>query len=143
MCIRDSLRIGWGYGDKKIINALNQIKPPFNINVVAQLAAQESLKDTKFITRSVKHNSIYAKKIKKFLKKYNISSNKVSANFLLLDFSDCKLKAKQFYEKLKSKGIILRSTEYGYKIKNMLRLTIGSQADCQKFIREVKGIFNK
>jgi len=137
-----SLRIGWGYGDKKIINALNQIKPPFNINVVAQLAAQESLKDTKFITRSVKHNSIYAKKIKKFLEKYNISSNKVSANFLLLDFSDCKFNAKKFYEKLKSKGIILRSTEYGYKIKNMLRLTIGSQADCQKFIRTVERIFN-
>ena len=31
-----SLRIGWGYGDKKIISALNQIKPPFNINEVAQ-----------------------------------------------------------------------------------------------------------
>ena len=138
-----SLRIGWGYGDKKIINALNQIKPPFNINVVAQLAAQESLKDTKFIIRSVKHNTIYAKKLKKFLEKYNISSNKVSANFLLLDFSDCKLKAKQFYEKLKTKGIILRSTEYGYKIKNMLRLTIGSRADCHKFIRAVEGIFNK
>ena len=138
-----SLRIGWGYGDKKIINALNQIKPPFNINEVAQLAAQESLKDTKFISRSVKHNTIYAKKIKKFLEKYSIGSNKVSANFLLLDFSNCKFKAKQFYERLKTKGIILRSTEYGYKIKNMLRLTIGSQADCQKFIRAVEGIFNK
>ena len=138
-----SLRIGWGYGDKKIINALNQIKPPFNINEVAQLAAQESLKDTKFISRSVKHNSIYAKKIKKFLEKHDIGSNKVSANFLLLDFSNCKFKAKQFYEKLKTKGIILRSTEYGYKIKNMLRLTIGSRDDCQKFIRAVEGIFNK
>jgi histidinol-phosphate aminotransferase len=27
-----SLRVGWGYGSKKIINALNIIKPPFNIN---------------------------------------------------------------------------------------------------------------
>ena len=138
-----SLRIGWGYGDKKIINALSQIKPPFNINEVAQLAAEESLKDTKFISRSVKHNRKYAKKLKEFLEKYNIGSNKVSANFLLLDFSNCKLKAKQFYEKLKKKGIILRSTEYGYKIKNMLRLTIGSTTDCQKFIRAVEGIFRK
>jgi histidinol-phosphate aminotransferase len=30
---------------KKIINALNIIKPPFNVNQVAQLAATESLKD--------------------------------------------------------------------------------------------------
>ena len=27
-----SLRIGWGYGSKKIIDAMNKIKPPFNVN---------------------------------------------------------------------------------------------------------------
>ena len=40
-----SLRVGWGYGSKKIIDALNIIKPPFNVNEVAQKAAVESLKD--------------------------------------------------------------------------------------------------
>ena len=138
-----SLRIGWGYGQKKIIDALNIIKPPFNVNEVAQKAALESLKDIKFISRSIKHNIIYATKLKKFLEKYNINSNKVSANFLLLDFAKCKFKAKYFYKKLKTKGIILRSTEDGYRIKNMLRLTIGSKTDCLKFIRAVESIFNK
>ncbi len=138
-----SLRVGWGYGDKKIISNLDLIKPPFNINEVAQLAAIESLKDKKFISRSIKHNIIYAKKLKIFLDKFNIRSNDVSANFLLLDFSKCKFKAKYFYEKLKVKGIILRSTEYGYKIKNRLRLTIGSRTDCLKFIRAVESIFKK
>ncbi len=138
-----SLRIGWGYGQKKIIDALNLIKPPFNVNEVAQKAALESLKDIKFISRSIKHNVIYAKKLKNFLNKYNINSNEVSANFLLLDFVKCKFKAKYFYKKLKTKGIILRSTEDGYKIKNMLRLTIGSKTDCLKFIRAVESIFDK
>jgi len=138
-----SLRIGWGYGSKKIINALNVIKPPFNVNEIAQIAAVESLKDTKFITSSIKHNIFYASKIKNFLKKFNINSNEVAANFLLLDFTKCKFKAKYFYEKLKTKGIILRSTEDGYKIKNMLRLTIGSRVDCLKFIHAVKRIFKK
>jgi histidinol-phosphate aminotransferase len=138
-----SLRIGWGYGNKKIIDALNIIKPPFNVNEVAQLAAMESLKDTKFISRSIKHNIIYAKKLKLFLSKYKIYSNDVSANFLLLNFAKSKIKAKYFYEKLKSKGIILRSVESGYKIKNMLRLTIGSRTDCLKFIRAVESILNK
>ena len=86
---------------------------------------------------------IYAKKLKTFLNNYNIDSNKISANFLLLDFTRCKLKAKYFYKKLKSKGILLRSTEDGYKIKNMLRLTIGSKTDCLKFIHAVEGIFKK
>ena len=138
-----SLRVGWGYGSKKIVNALNIVKPPFNVNGIAQLAAIESLKDKKFISRSVKHNHIYATKLKNFLSNYDISSNIVSANFLLLNFTKCKLRARYFYEKLKLKGIILRSTEYGYNMKNMLRLTIGSKKENLKFMKEVENIFNK
>ena len=138
-----SLRIGWGYGSKKIIDALNIIKPPFNVNEVAQKAAVESLKDSKFISRSIKHNIFYATKLKFFLNKYDINTNKVSANFLLLDFLKCKFKAKYFYEQLKMKGIILRSTDDGYKIKNMLRLTIGSKNDNLRFMKAVESIFNK
>ena len=137
-----SLRIGWGYGSKKIIDGLNIIKPPFNVNEIAQKAAVESLKDIKFIQHSIKHNLIYATKLKFFLEKYGINSNKVSANFLLLDFANCKFEARIFYEKLKKKGIILRSTEDGYKIKNMLRLTIGSRTDNSKFMQAVKNMFN-
>ena len=138
-----SLRVGWGYGSKKIIESLNLIKPPFNINVIAQKAAVEALKDKKFVLRSIKHNIVYARKLKNFLNKYNIYSNEVSANFLMLDFGECKFKAKFFYEKLKKNGIILRSTEDGYKIKNMLRLTIGSRNDNIRFMRTVESIFKK
>ena len=64
-----SLRIGWGYGPKKIIDAMNIIKPPFNVNMAAQLAAVAALNDKSFINKSVKHNLIWANKIKKFLNK--------------------------------------------------------------------------
>ena len=135
-----SLRVGWGYGSKKIINALNVIKPPFNINGIAQLAATESLKDKKFIIKSIKHNFFYANNIKKFLERYNIYSNPVSANFLLLNFEKCKYSAKFLHKNLKNKGIILRSTENGYYIKNKLRLTIGSKKENLKFMNAVKQI---
>ena len=138
-----SLRIGWGYGSKKIINGLYKIKPPFNVNETAQIAAIMSLRDTKFISRSIKHNTKYANKLKKFFENYKITSNKVSANFLLLNFAKCKIKAKNFYQKLEQKGIILRSAEDGYKIKNMLRLTIGSRTDNLRLIKSVKEIFSK
>ena len=137
-----SLRVGWGYGSKKIVDALNLIKPPFNVNGVGQLAAIESLKDKKFINKSINHNLFYAKKIKKFFENYNIFSNPVSANFLLLDFKKSKYTAKYFYEKLKNKGIILRSTEDGYHIKNKLRLTIGSKKENLKLISESRGILS-
>ena len=132
-----------GLWSKKIIDALNIIKPPFNVNEVAQKAAVESLKDSKFISRSIKHNIFYATKLKAFLNNYGIKSNEVSANFLLLDFEKCKLKAKYFYKKLKMKGIILRSTEDGYKIKNMLRLTIGSKKENLKFMQVTENILRK
>ena len=138
-----SLRIGWGYGSRKVIDALNIIKPPFNVNGVAQKAAVEALKDNKFISRSIKHNIFYATKLKDFLNIYGISSNKVSANFLLLNFAKCKLKAKYFYKNLKKKGIILRSTEDGYKIKNMLRLSIGSKKENLRFMKVTESIFKK
>ena len=34
-----SLRVGWGYGSKKIVNTSNVIKPQFNVSGIAQLAA--------------------------------------------------------------------------------------------------------
>ena len=59
------------------------------------------------------------------------------------DLKTCKNVANYFNEKLKSKGIILRSTEDGYKIKNMLRLSIGSIKDNLRFMSVVKSIFDK
>ena len=137
-----SLRIGWGYAPVKIINAMNIIKPPFNVNQLAQIAATEALKDKKFINKSIDHNIISANKIKKFLENFNIFSNKVTANFLLLDFDKCKFSANYVFKMLQLKKIILRSTEKGYKIKNKLRLTIGSNKENTKFIKAIKSIFN-
>jgi len=135
-----SLRVGWGYGDKKIIDALNMIKPPFNVNKIAQLCAIESLKDSKFISKSVMHNLFWSKKIKNSLEQFNIFCNKVSANFLLLNFGKCKLSANNVEKKLLKKGLILRDTKT-YGIKNCLRLTIGNNSENKLFLKSVNRIF--
>ena len=135
-----ALRIGWGYGDKKIIQALNFIKPPFNVNEIAQLCAIEALKDNKFINKSIKHNLYWSKKIKKSLEEFDIHSNKISANFLLLNFNRCKLTAITVEKKLESKGIILREMNT-YGIDNHLRLTIGNGLENKLFLKEIKQIF--
>ena len=137
-----ALRIGWGYGPKKIIDAMNIIKPPFNVNMAAQLAAVAALNDKSFINKSVKHNLIWANKIKKFLNKLNIITNEVTANFLLLNFSKCKYSANYVKKKLENNGIILRSMQT-YKINNALRLTIGSSSANNKLIRILNKIFKK
>ena len=135
-----ALRIGWGFGDKNIINALNLIKPPFNVNEIAQLCAIEALKDNNFISKSIKHNLYWSKKIKKKLEEYDIYTNKISANFLLLNFNHCKLSATKFEKNLERKGIILREMKT-YGIKNHLRLTIGNIKENKLFLNETKRIF--
>ena len=124
---------------KKIIDELYKIKPPFNVNKIAQLSAIESLKDYKFLKKSIQHNLSWSVRIKKFLESKNIKTNKISANFFLLDFDSCKKSANYVAKKLENKGIILRSME-NYKMKNKLRMTIGSTAQNIKFIKEIKNI---
>ena len=73
-----SLRIGWGYGDKKIIDALYRIKPPFNVNFFAEKCATIALSDKIFIKKSIRHNLFWGNKIKKIFEDYKVSSNKIS-----------------------------------------------------------------
>ena len=129
-----ALRVGWGYGPKKIIDAMNVIKPPFNLNMAAQIGAVAALNDKKFIKRSIRHNFIWANKIKKVLNKFNIITNDVNTNFFLLNFSKCRYSANYIQKNLENNGIILRSMK-SYKIKNSLRLTIGNVAANNKLIK--------
>ena len=46
------LRIGYGVGSKKVINLMNRVRQPFNVNSVSQAAAIASLEDDEFINRS-------------------------------------------------------------------------------------------
>jgi histidinol-phosphate aminotransferase len=137
-----SLRVGWGYGPKRIIDAMNNIKPPFNVNSIAQLAAIKALEDNSFIMKSYKHNIIWGNKIKNLLSRFNIFSNDVNTNFLLLNFDKCKFSANYIEKKLEDNGIILRSMQ-NYKIKNTLRLTIGSSDNNKIFINLINKIFKQ
>jgi len=135
-----ALRIGWGYGDKKIIKELYKIKPPFNVNKIAQACAKESLKDGIFVKKSVNHNIFWCKRIKKEFEKYKIVTNDIGPNFFLLNFNKCKLSANKVEKKLEKFGIILREMR-SYGIKNCLRLTIGSSKENLFLIKKMKVIF--
>ena len=135
-----ALRVGWGYGDKKIIKELYKIKPPFNVNKFAQDCAVEALNDNKHIKNSIKHNTYWCKKIKSELQKYDITTNEVTANFFLLNFKNCKFSSNFISRKLENRGIILREM-YAYGIKNCLRLTIGNVKENKFFLKQMSLIF--
>ena len=123
-----SMRVGWGYGPKYIIDELYKIKPPFNVNHLAQLCATQSLKDKKFLDKSIKHNMYWSKKLSNFFKSKNIVSNPPGPNFFLLNFDFCKQSANYVLKKLEKKGIILRNMK-NYNMINKLRVSIGSSKE--------------
>ncbi len=135
-----ALRVGWGYGDKKIIKELYKIKPPFNVNKFAQDCAVEALYDKKHIKNSIKHNTYWCKKIKSELQKYDITTNEVTANFFLLNFKNSKFSSNFISRKLENRGVILREM-YAYGIKNCLRLTIGNVKENKFFLKQMSMIF--
>ena len=91
------LRVGWGYGPKNVIYALNQVKPPFNINRAALFAAVESIRDTKWLNKEIKHVNKWAKIFYNNFKSLGIETNSSYGNFLLVNFNKIKEIQKKYF----------------------------------------------
>jgi histidinol-phosphate aminotransferase len=135
------LRVGWAYSSKAIIDALYEIKPPFNVGRPALFAASVALKDNKWLKKEIYHIRKWSKKFYDIFKKLNIHTNRTSVNFLLINFDRVKKTSKQVFFALARKGILLRQMDV-YSIKNSLRVTIGNNKENIKLISELKKILN-
>jgi histidinol-phosphate aminotransferase len=133
------LRLGWGYASKKIIDAMYQIKAPFNVNRAALAAGIEAIRDNEWTNKAIKHNTIWSEKIFTVLRQNKIITNKPTANFFLMNFSKTKVNSDQVFKKLAKKRLILRKMTQ-YKIPNSLRLTIGNKKINEFFIKSIKEI---
>jgi len=133
------LRLGWGYSSKEIIDAMYQIKPPFNVNRSALAAGIEAAKDNEWTKRAIEHNTLWSKKIFSVLKELNIETNEPTANFFLMNFNKTKINSDEAFEKLAAERLILRKMNQ-YKISNALRLTVGNKEINEHFIKCVGGI---
>ena len=107
------LRLGWGYSSKEIIDAMYQIKSPFNVNRAALAAGVEAIKDNEWTKRAIDHNTLWSKKIFSVLKEHNIKTNQPTANFFLMNFSEVKINSDEAFEKLANHRLIVRKmTQY-------------------------------
>ena len=133
------LRVGWGYGPKNLIYALNLVKPPFNINRAALFAAAESIRDINWLKKEIKHVNNWAKIFYNNFKNLGIETNFSYGNFLLVNFNKIRGNSKKIFLKLAKSGILVRKMDV-YKIKNSLRITIGNNFENKKFIKVIKEI---
>ena len=135
------LRVGWGYGSKEIINSLNLIRPPFNINSPALSAAEAAIKDNAWLNKEIKHVNKWNDKLYKEFKKLNIDTNKSFTNFLLINFDKIKKNSNKIFKLLANVGILVRKMN-SYGIKNSLRVTIGKNYENKKLILKIKKAIN-
>ncbi len=122
-----ALRIGWAYASKEVVELLNRIRLPFNINAIAQKAAVAALQDTKFIDNAVKHNNIWKPFVEKELQKNEIEIIPGVGNFVLAKFKNIK-QANACYSYLEYNNIFVRKvSEYG--LPEFLRITVGLEKE--------------
>ena len=135
------LRVGWGYGSREIINALNKVKPPFNVSRPALFAASAAIKDSAWLNKEVNHVNKWNKKMFNEFKRMKIETNKSYSNFLLVNFNRVKINSSKVFKLLAKTGILVRKMDV-YGIKNSLRITIGKSNENRKLISKMKKILN-
>ncbi|KQT44400.1 histidinol-phosphate aminotransferase [Aureimonas sp. Leaf454] len=126
-----ALRIGWMYAPEPIVDALNRIRGPFNINAPAIAAGAAAIRDRNHVESAARHNAEWLAFLTAELSALGLDVTPSVGNFLLVHFPDepgrTAAEADAF---LTNRGYILRRvTSYGFP--NALRLTVGSEAACR------------
>ena len=135
------LRVGWGYGSKEIISALNRVKPPFNVSRPALFAASAAVSDNSWLNKEIKHVNKWSKKMFSEFKKMRIETNESFTNFLLVKFDKVKINSDKVFRLLAKSGILVRKMDV-YGIKNSLRITIGTTSENIALIKKMRKILN-
>jgi histidinol-phosphate aminotransferase len=116
------MRIGYGFSSPEIIGSMAKVRLPFNVNILAQVAANAALDDADFIQKSFKKNAAGKKLLYREFRKLKLKFVKSYGNFILVDFGR---DAKEIFEACQKKGVILR-TVYEYNLPTCLRITVGT-----------------
>jgi len=130
------LRIGYAIANLRLASYMERARQPFNVNLLAQVAASAALDDKEFLrkTRAIileGKNYLYDN-----LTKLGIAYVPSVTNFILMDVGrDC---MDVFRDMLKY-GVIVRDMKQ-YGLKNFIRVTIGTKKENERFIKVLKKV---
>ncbi len=133
-----NLRLGWGFGPAHVIDALNRIRGPFNVNGMAIAAGMAAVRDRDFVTRSIEHNDSWLPWVTAELEKLGLKVTPSVGNFVLVHFPDEDGKrAADADAYLLERGCVLRMVG-NYGLPNSIRMTIGSEDANRAIIGHLK-----
>jgi histidinol-phosphate aminotransferase len=118
------LRVGMAFASEEIIEVMNKVKPPYNVNEASQQLALEALNNVQQVNDWIKETLAQRDKLVLALKDFNfvLDIYPSDANFILVKTTD----AKGIYNFLVKKGIIIRNRTNVELCEGCLRITIGT-----------------
>jgi histidinol-phosphate aminotransferase len=126
------LRLGWLYGPPPIVDVLNRVRGPFNVNAAALAAGVAAVEDTEAVARARAHNDKWLPWMSERLTALGLHPTPSVGNFTLPRFpDDPKHNADAAFAYLQSRGIITRKMG-GYGLPACLRITIGTAEENEK-----------
>ncbi len=128
------LRLGYIAGNKEIIEQLNKIRLPYNINCLTQVTANFALKNQDLFQQQTQQICRDRTLVFKQLNKLpSIIAYPSSANFIL--FRTAKNQATTIFECLKQQGVLIKNlSPQGGLLADCLRVTIGKPEENKQFI---------
>lgn len=122
-----SLRLGWGYAPAGVVDAVNRIRGPFNVNTPASAAGIAALADETHLAEAIAHNSEWLSWLTDAIRELGLDVTPSAANFLLVHFPDTEGRdAKSADCYLAERGVIVRAVA-AYGLPNALRISVGSE----------------
>jgi histidinol-phosphate aminotransferase len=132
------LRVGYGVFPEKIVLHLMRIKPPYNVNIAAQIAAIESLKDLGYLKKTIKVIITERKRLLTKLAELEFFKPFPSkANFILC--SVLNNQAERIYQELRRRGIFVRYFDTPL-LKDYLRISVGKPEHTDALVAALKEI---
>jgi histidinol-phosphate aminotransferase len=126
------LRLGMAFASAPIIELMNKVKYPYNINTATQLLALDALKNIEWVNDHISLTVNEREKLKNELLGLPFTQEVYpsDANFLLVKMKN----AKRIYEQLCEKGIIVRDRSKVILCEDSLRITIGTPNENKQLI---------
>jgi histidinol-phosphate aminotransferase len=123
------LRIGYGVADPALIDALERIRQPFNVNSLALVAATAALDDGEHVRRTLAANREGMAFLVAAFRRLGLEHVPSAANFVLVRVGP----AARIYQALLRRGVIVRPMEvYGFP--EHVRVTVGTAAENERFV---------
>jgi histidinol-phosphate aminotransferase len=138
-----ALRVGWIYGPAAIIDAMNRIRGPFNVNAPAIAAGVAAIGDSAHLQTSVAFNGKWLAWLTDEFTKLGLTVTPSVANFLLIHFPDTKGKTAADADAfLSARGLVLRRVA-AYHLPNALRMSVGSEEANHLVVAALKEFLGK